>query len=422
VKTKTLKIIVTTFLVALVLGIYIGHSQTPTRTFYISPGPYPGIPNYIIWREGNNYFAKTEYGELKFSGTSASQILQQVVNTLKDGGNIFFRKGTYTYLTPIKFIYSKLTIKGGKGVIFKSQTNNPLFYFQGTSSTSLLKYITIEDIRFSMLETDPGSWGSAIKFEYCSRVWLKSLYLDWYGETILTLKDTDMFVVESSVIGTGGNENTSEPMVEVYATDYVSSFGYFETVTFSNYHYAALRFGNKAKHNSVTNCVFHGRGQNDISIVIDGTDATDNRITNNYFTYTNGNHIEVYSGAYRTIIAGNRLQDGNVAIKIFQGGVITGNLIRGATIGIYMQTWYCILASNRILDCSSHGLQLENSKYNVIDANIITGGNIGLEEIGTSDYNVITSTIIRGATTANIRTIGNNTNISNCWIGTSWVP
>jgi len=412
-------------LVTLPLVFYhIGYAQSPISDAIFEVGTQVETASYVIFKDGNMYYTKNgETGEIQFSGANISQVLQQVVNTLDDGGEIFFQNGTYTYPTPVTFTFSNLTIKGGgQGVIFKSQTNNPLFYFRGTSSTSLLKYVTIENVRFSMLSSDSGSWGSAIKFEYCSRVWLKSLHLDWYGKTIVTLKDTDMFVVDNCVIGTGGNENANEPMVDIYATDYVCSFGYFETTTFSNFHYVALRFGNKTKHNSVTNCIFHGRGQNDIAIVINGTDVVDNRIVNNYFTNTNGNHIEVHSTAYRTIITGNRLQDGNIAIKILQGGVITGNLIRGATIGIYTRTWYCTLASNRILDCSSHGLKLENSKYNVIDANIISGGNIGLEELGTSDYNVITSTIVRGATTANIRTIGANTKINHCWDGTTWIP
>jgi len=100
VKAKTFKIILATFLIALVLGIYIGQSQTPTSTFHISPGPYPVIPTYMIWREGNNYFAKTKYGELKFSGINASQIINNAIDSTysSGGGVVLLKSSTSNYI------------------------------------------------------------------------------------------------------------------------------------------------------------------------------------------------------------------------------------------------------------------------------------------------------------------------------------
>jgi len=119
VKTKTLKIILAPFLIALVLGIYIGRSQTPTSIFYISPGPYPGAPTYTIWQEGNNYFAKTGHGELKFSGTDASYIIQKAIDNLTNGGKIMIKTGIYTIDTKITIpetIYPYSLIIEGEGI------------------------------------------------------------------------------------------------------------------------------------------------------------------------------------------------------------------------------------------------------------------------------------------------------------------
>jgi len=143
VKTKTLKIIVTTFLIALTLGIYIGHSQTPTSTFYISPGPYPGIPSYIIWREGNNYFAKTRYGELKFSGTDATTVLN---NALAIGEHVYLGRGTFTISGKVSLILNGTILQGsGAATILDIQANSGIEV--GSTASTLYEDIVIRDMK-----------------------------------------------------------------------------------------------------------------------------------------------------------------------------------------------------------------------------------------------------------------------------------
>ena len=72
-------------IIGVLLGAYIGYALTPTTTFTISPGVYPGAPDYTIWKEGSNYFAKNKYGEIEFSGTNKIEIVQNVMDAIPEG-------------------------------------------------------------------------------------------------------------------------------------------------------------------------------------------------------------------------------------------------------------------------------------------------------------------------------------------------
>ena len=102
-------------IIGVLLGAYIGYALTPTTTFTISPGVYPGAPDYTIWREGSNYFAKNKYGEIEFSGTNASQVIQSAINALTNGGKIFIHQGVYEINTPI-ILKEHITIVGEGGI------------------------------------------------------------------------------------------------------------------------------------------------------------------------------------------------------------------------------------------------------------------------------------------------------------------
>ena len=79
------------FAVGLLLGAVIVYAVTPSSTFYISSGVYPGAPSYTIWREDSNYFAKDDNGMLKFSGTNETAVVESSVNALTDGGKILLK-------------------------------------------------------------------------------------------------------------------------------------------------------------------------------------------------------------------------------------------------------------------------------------------------------------------------------------------
>lgn len=82
-------------IIGVLLGAYIGFAASPSTTFTISPGIYPGAPTYTVWREGSYYFAKNSNGEIEFSGTNASQIIQNCIDNMDAGGTLLLRQGTY---------------------------------------------------------------------------------------------------------------------------------------------------------------------------------------------------------------------------------------------------------------------------------------------------------------------------------------
>lgn len=82
-------------------GITYVLAQTPSQTFWIAGGGYPGATGYTIEKDGSNYFAKNHLGQISFSGTNASEIMQNSIDDLYGtggaggtffGGTVFVRK------------------------------------------------------------------------------------------------------------------------------------------------------------------------------------------------------------------------------------------------------------------------------------------------------------------------------------------
>lgn len=96
---KSVKIALVFLAIGILLGTLIAFATTPSSTFYISSGVYPGAPDYTIWREGSNYFAKDANGQIKYSGTNATILIQNVIDYLNvtyGGGTVFLKNGEYT--------------------------------------------------------------------------------------------------------------------------------------------------------------------------------------------------------------------------------------------------------------------------------------------------------------------------------------
>jgi len=81
-------------------AIWYVWAATPTTTFWVSPGIYPGAPTYTIWKEGSNYFAKDANGQIDYSGTNASDVIQDSIDATSRG-NIYLY-GPITLTTQVK--------------------------------------------------------------------------------------------------------------------------------------------------------------------------------------------------------------------------------------------------------------------------------------------------------------------------------
>jgi len=86
---KNLYIAVSTVvIISLLAGVYVVYSQTPSSTFWLSAGIYPQA-NYTIWFETPNYFAKDLNGEIEFSGSNGSLLLQNCIDQLVSEGSAY---------------------------------------------------------------------------------------------------------------------------------------------------------------------------------------------------------------------------------------------------------------------------------------------------------------------------------------------
>jgi len=106
-------------LTAIVTYVFAASSNIPIT---IGGGIYPGAPSYTIWREGNYFFAKNSSGAKVFSGTNATQVIQ---NALNKKGVILLLAGTYPFDANIT-IKDRTTLIGEAqdSVILQRSTDN----------------------------------------------------------------------------------------------------------------------------------------------------------------------------------------------------------------------------------------------------------------------------------------------------------
>lgn len=167
--------------IGLLLGTLIVLAATPSSTIYISSGVYPGAPSYTVWKEGSNYFAKDSNGLIAYSGTNASDILQNCFDQLTDGGRVLLQNDI-TLTTRVEFSYNGIEliangiktvtitftyagecIRIGDGTTKISYGAIKHLQFEGATSFSVDQYaihgnystgITIEDCEFHSM------WGN----------------------------------------------------------------------------------------------------------------------------------------------------------------------------------------------------------------------------------------------------------------------
>jgi len=112
---KHLAIIVVSTILLTSFAFYV-FAATPTSTFWISSGVYPGAPTYTIWREGSDYFAKDANGEIKYSGTNATEVIEDAIDNAPDWGSVK-ALGTIT-------IENTIEIVNRRGFTFEFETIN----------------------------------------------------------------------------------------------------------------------------------------------------------------------------------------------------------------------------------------------------------------------------------------------------------
>jgi hypothetical protein len=165
--------------------VYYVLGVSPSSTFTISGGVYPGAPSYTIWREGDYYFAKDANGEIDFSGTNSTYVIQNAINN--GYGRIFFKKGTYMITSTVEITHGNVFLDGeielsdmseeqswnqGGGVKWLGDGTTKLLYIHGSSRTGVLECIHISNICFDGGATSQTVGAHLIHARYVAEFWV----------------------------------------------------------------------------------------------------------------------------------------------------------------------------------------------------------------------------------------------------------
>lgn len=222
---KGLKIGLIFLAIGVLLGSLIVFAATPTTTFYLSGGNYPGAPTYTIWREGSNYFAKNEYGQISYSGTNASEVTQNAIYSCSSEDSIYF-KGPITLTHTIILNESRIKLYGDSLITYSGSDSCILLH----GNDGQVLYPQIRDLHIK-LDTN-GAVGIRVYnrtfYADISNVWIQSAGLK--ADCIGVLLEAGVFGVywcrisnlRTTLLGTGikligltGEENPNSN--EIYA-------------------------------------------------------------------------------------------------------------------------------------------------------------------------------------------------------------
>ncbi len=95
-KTSKHKLIflILTLLLLLPTMFFVGVNSVviPTQTGYLEGGIFPSAASYTIWLEGSTYFSKNMYGQIDYSSSNKTYIIEQSYNALSVVGGILYLK------------------------------------------------------------------------------------------------------------------------------------------------------------------------------------------------------------------------------------------------------------------------------------------------------------------------------------------
>jgi len=402
---------------------------SPSSTFTISSGIYPGAPTYTIWREGSNYFAKDANGVLAYSGTVAYTLIQDVFD--QNPQSIFFKEGTYDLNGQTVTATAPIIIWGeGKNSILQGGTLKMVPSFIWNYGTK------ISNLGFESAGSVTQLWLNNLTHAVVSNIiFTKTSYA--VGVPSLRLTNCSSIKVEYNWF-----DGFNMQCLRIDGTPYVG--GAFDTIIFNDFGSTGVEFP------SYTNpwdiAAIYVQGPYNWAVTI-----SDN------IGYLNPKNIFVYSEATRMTINNNRLAGGynNYMIDLQEDtNTVTGNHIslvndaKGAiairyTNNLELVRFYNLIDGNEIQGANSEaaifgvlqrsviannvigatrGIKLTNSAYNVIQGNTVCGmfeyQFFGFNETGSSDYNILVGNWVR---LTYIYKSGVNTRITACYNDSAWI-
>ncbi len=140
-RVKQILIIVFVVILSGVFGYRFGLSESDNfLKSIVQPGSMVIEASYVIFTDGSTVYARNGLtGEIEFSGTDASTVIQNTINALTNGGKIFIRTGTYFLKNTLILPTVPLELIGeSEGNVIFSQTN--AYGYQYRQTTLLQTY------------------------------------------------------------------------------------------------------------------------------------------------------------------------------------------------------------------------------------------------------------------------------------------
>lgn len=108
---KFASILTAVILVSIISTAFAVQGQTPSNSFVISSGSYPGAATVTIYTVSGTTYAKNSNGAVIAQSTDATTV-RDIATSLcltADGGEIYFKEGTYTFTTHWEIDVSAMT-------------------------------------------------------------------------------------------------------------------------------------------------------------------------------------------------------------------------------------------------------------------------------------------------------------------------
>jgi hypothetical protein len=416
-------------------GIVYVFAVSPSSTFTITSGIYPGAPSYTIWREGSNYFAKDANGVLAYSGTVATTVIQNVFNQMPL--KVLFKEGIYDITGSTVIAYAPIVIEGeGKSSIISGGT----LQVNGTGWDTVGWESNINVVTHLCFESNGDViqlWFNGIVHGVIeANVFRKRNYYS-VGVPELCLTDSMTIRVRDNWFD-GYN-------MQILKINGTSSCPPLHIISDNDFGSTAIAFPSFTNPWDVA------------AIYIKGDSNWGINIFNN-LAYLNDENIFVYSEGYKTKISFNTIACGRnnyvldlqadenevvgnniwmpndakgaIAIRVtnnltkpIYSNIISNNYIQGANskAAIYGVLQRSII-SNNVLNGVYYGILLNNSGYNLITSNFIIrmgpNANFGYNETGNSDFNMLMGNY---AKLTYIFKGGGNSFITACMNNTVWI-
>jgi len=257
---------------------------------------YPTQPaSYIIFKSGSTYYAKnSSTGEVDYSGTSASSVINSAISALgSEGGTIFIRAGYYYLTSSISISKDDVSIigEGKRSTILKINADGvDAIKITGTgiTGTAVRRSFFIGHLAIHG-KADRSLTGDGIEATNASMIVVFDVEFRWLNGSALHFNTVWNSLISNSYFMECGDFPTAKPVLDMgEATGDNTNSIRFTNCVIENFYYRAVYVSANSNQIEFVNCKFHGRSTE--TNIFDTVYADGYRIfiDSCYFTFTKG--------------------------------------------------------------------------------------------------------------------------------------